>query len=129
MRTPGTILGKYVRSRREELGLSQVDIDRTTNGAVPAYALSRIETGAGSTSPDVLMSLAPVIQTPVDYLYRLAGWLPEEHAVREPAPVDWQDWRDVVMKHPELQKVPVEARRLAVASLEVWLREAPGPPG
>lgn len=117
------MIGEYVRRRREELGLSQPEVYRLSGGTVSTSTLSRLETGSSSTSPDVLIALARVIQTPVDYLYKLAGWLPEEHEVREPEPIAWGDWRDVVIKHPELQRVPLDVRKLVVVTLEGWLRE------
>ena len=119
---PGTV-GDYVRKRREELGLSQPEVYRLSGGVVSTSTLSRLETGSGSTSPDVMKALAEILQTPVEDLYRLAGWLPDRPEVRKPTPVEWRDWRDAILRHPELQRVPIEARKLAIASLEVWLRE------
>lgn len=76
-------IGEWIRRRREELGLTTTQVALKSQGAVGSSGLSRVERGERKPSAEFLLALAPVLLVEVEYLYKLAGYLPSTKA-KEP---------------------------------------------
>jgi len=70
-------LGRAVRRRREELGLSLRDVAETTG--VSASTLSRIENGTGKPDADNIARLTGWLDVPVE---RILGWREENEEAK-----------------------------------------------
>lgn len=64
-------LGRAIRRRREELGLSLRDVADVTN--VSASTLSRIENGTGKPDADNIARLTSWLDMPVDRVMKMSG--------------------------------------------------------
>jgi transcriptional regulator with XRE-family HTH domain len=102
----GIQLGKWVRARRDALGMSQEDVWRRMEVEnVAANWISKLETGRVRYLPDheLLHALSVALRVPVTEVLRGAGVLPVDvEAAQESAPgsatihalVDMIDWTD-----------------------------------
>ena len=64
-------LGRAIKRRREELGLSLRDVADVTN--VSASTLSRIENGTGKPDADNIARLTSWLDMPVDRVMKMSG--------------------------------------------------------
>ncbi|MEP6850904.1 MAG: helix-turn-helix transcriptional regulator [Acidobacteriota bacterium] len=72
-------LGRAIKRRREELGLSLRDVADVTN--VSASTLSRIENGTGKPDADNIARLTTWLDMPVDRVMKMSGGSNEVEAV------------------------------------------------
>ena len=80
-----SVLGDFVKLRREELNLDQIGLARALG--VQQQTVSKWEQGKTVPKPRRIRQLAQLLQVDVPDLMRYAGYLPDE----EPAEVQAQD--------------------------------------
>lgn len=73
-----SLLGEAVKIRREELGLDQLELGRRVG--VGQQTVSRWETGAAIPKANRLRPLAEALNLDVEYVHRIAGYLPADRS-------------------------------------------------
>jgi transcriptional regulator with XRE-family HTH domain len=73
-----SLIGETVKIRREELGLDQLELGRLVG--VGQQTVSRWENGLAVPKPNRLPALAEVLGLDVEYVHRMAGYLPVDRS-------------------------------------------------
>lgn len=112
-------LGEFIRSRRDELQLTQRQVAIHVGFKSIAH-LSDIEGGNRKPGPDVLPKLAEILRVPLDTLM--------DHDARNPI----QSAKDLLEERPEMvaafRRVIAEARHLTAEELIQRVQQKPTPP-
>jgi transcriptional regulator with XRE-family HTH domain len=119
----GKDVAKWLRERREELGLSRQQVATRAGQGVSASHLAKLETGDRRLTADVAQAIAPALRVEVAWLLQLAGFLPDDTKVNQPEQPKPVAFRDALKGDPNLTK---GEKRAMQQLYDTFLREKKG---